>query len=88
MTYLINDRDLNSIVSNAKQNMFHLNLPLTVSKVDVERGEIPSLAILESVLMFLNGKGLLTQLVSVDYTDPCTDHDMDSMELTEKKLIT
>lgn len=85
MTYMINDTDLNRIVSNAKQNMHHLNLPLFVNRIEVERGEIPSLAIIESVLMFLNGKGLLTQLVNVDYTTDFEDND--SMEIEEKKPV-
>jgi hypothetical protein len=82
--YLINDKDLNLIVSNAKDKMFYLNLPLYVSRVEVERGETPSLAILESVIMFLNGKGLLTKEVKVDYT-PVNFHDCDIPALEEKK---
>lgn len=81
MTYKINERDLNLIVSYAKDKMFYLNLPLWVSQKEVERGELPSLAILEGVLMFLNGKGLLTKLVEVDYTPiGIDDHDMPKLE--------
>lgn len=84
MTYKIDDKDLFMIVSNAKDKFFNLNLPIWVSRSEVERGEIPSLAILESVLMFLNGKGLLTKMVEIDYTDT-NFHDCDIPELEERK---
>jgi hypothetical protein len=83
-TYLINNKDLHKIVDGAKYEMSHFNLPLYVTNKEVERGEVPSLAIIESVVSFLNSKNLLTQLVKVDYTDPTVHHDNDFEELEEK----
>jgi hypothetical protein len=80
----IDKKDLHYIVSAAKDKMFHLNPPLFVSRVEVNRGELPTMAILESLLMFLNSKKLLTELVEVDYTDSGHD-DNDSEELQPKK---
>jgi hypothetical protein len=85
MTYKIDKVDLQRIVSSAKDKFFYLSPPLFVSRVEVERGELPSLAMLESVLMFLNSKGLLTQLVNVDYTLDYEDNDMS--ELEERKPV-
>ena len=85
MIYKIGNKDLNLIVSNAKQNMVSLNLPLCVSRVELEPGVVPSLAILESVLMFLNSRQLLVKLVEVDYTKEYDDNDSD--ELTEKEPV-
>lgn len=82
-SYLINDKELQMIVSNAKDQMFHLSFPLSVSGKEVDRGELPSLAMLESILMFLNSKGLLSKLVNIDYTSDYEDND--SIELGERK---
>ena len=73
--YLISKKDLGFIISNAKTKMVSFNLPLHVSGFEIDKPELPSLAILESVLMFLNMKGLLVTQVSLEYTDPTCDHD-------------
>jgi hypothetical protein len=85
MTYKIDKKDLQKIVSAAKDKFFYQNPPLFVSNVEVERGELPSLAILESLIMFLNSRELLTQFVEVDYTS--TYDDNDSEELKERKPV-
>jgi len=77
-TYLLDKKDLYMIVCNAKKNMLDFNLPIYVTQNQVEQGEIPSLAMLESVLMTLNSKGLLNRIVKVDYTDPACEHDPES----------
>lgn len=82
MTYKIDKKDLFILVSSAKDKMFQLNPPLFVSNQEVDRGELPTVAILEAVLGFLNGKKLLTELVELDYT--FTYDDNDSLELEEK----
>lgn len=86
-SYLIDKKDLQHIVSCAKDKMFYLKMPINVSGVEVDRGEMPTIAILESVLMFLNSKKLLTNLVELDYTDPCADHDCDIPDLEERKPV-
>jgi len=82
MTYKIDSKDLFKIVSDAKDKMFYLNPPLFVSGKELEQGQIPTMAMLESVLMFLNSKGLLTKLVEMDYTFGHDDND--SEELVER----
>jgi hypothetical protein len=52
MTYKIDKKDLDSIISNAKSNMSRLNLPIYVSRKEVGNHHLPSMAILESVLTF------------------------------------
>ncbi len=85
MTYKIDDKDLFMIVSYSKDKMLHLNLPVFVNRKEVEHGSIPSLAILEGILMFLNSKKLLSQFVEVDYTFEYDDND--STELEEKEPV-
>lgn len=55
--------------------MTRLSLPISVSNKKLEMSEIPSLAIVESVLMHLNSKKLLVGLVKIDYTDQISDYD-------------
>lgn len=78
MSYFINKNDLKIIVSDAKRNMSNFNLPLYVTNTEVDKGELPSIAILESALMFLNSKKLLTEQVSLDYTVFQPDYEEES----------
>lgn len=75
MTSLITKSDLGLIISNAKSQFTKFNLPLHISDKEVEQTELVALALLESTLVYLNRKGLLTNLVSMDYTDPGAAHD-------------
>jgi len=68
-TYLFTDEDLFEVLDNAKQNMTNFSLPLYISNKEVSQGSMVSLAIVESVLMLLNSKNLLTKEVKVDYSD-------------------
>ena len=82
--YKISNKDLDLIVSYAKEKLFYLNLPISVSGKDVDRGELPSIAILEALLMFLNSKNLLSEFVDIDYTEIGID-DCDMPKLEGKK---
>jgi hypothetical protein len=84
MTYKIDKKDLDSIISNAKSNMSRLNLPIYVSRKEVGNHHLPSMAILESVLTFLNGKSLLAGMVKVNYTDPTAEHDNEAGEMEKE----
>jgi hypothetical protein len=75
MSYSITKADLGDIIQGAKRNMVSFNLPLEISNKAVDPREVPSLAILESTLSFLTSKKLLTNAVTVDYTDPGSAHD-------------
>lgn len=77
MTKLITKSDLHEIISNAKDNMAKFSLPLYITGKEVEQKEVVALAVLESVLMHLNNRNLLSNLVSIDYTDPTCDHEQE-----------
>jgi hypothetical protein len=79
----IDKKDLRLILSYGKQYMNTLNLPLFVSREEVERGEIPTIAILEASIMYLNSKGLLKESVELDYTNDYDDND--SIDLPERE---
>lgn len=83
MTYKIDKKDLFMIVSLSKDKMFNLNPPLFVTHKEVERGELPTIAILETVLGFLNSKKLLTKLVELDYTHTYDDNDSEDLKENE-----
>lgn len=80
MTYKIDIKDLNTIISYSKDKMFYLNPPLFVSRVELDRGHLPTVANLEAILMFLNSKGLLTKEISLEYTNDYDDNDMTELE--------
>lgn len=84
MTYKLDYKDLLTIVDSAKGKMMSLSLPLYVSQMEIEHGQTPSLAIAESILMFLNQKGLLVEPIEIDYTSDYMDND--SVELGDKEL--
>ena len=77
--YLLTKSDLNKIVSDAKENMFRFNLPIYITRKEVEQRDISSLAVIESILMHLNSKNLLKRFIEIDYTDPSADHDQDEL---------
>ena len=79
----IDKKDLRLILSYGKQYMNTLNLPLFVSREEVERGEIPTIAILEASIMYLNSKGLLKESVELDYINDYDDND--SIDLPERE---
>jgi hypothetical protein len=72
---LITKKDLFKIVSDSKANMLNMSFPLYISDVLVEQVDFTTLAVLESVLMHLNSRGLLVGEVCVEYTDACAGHD-------------
>ena len=83
--YLIDANDLHKIISDSKQQMQRLSLPLFITGKEIEMCEVVNLARFESILMFLNSKGLLTRQVNFDYTDPRADFDWDLPEPKEEK---
>lgn len=80
---LITYKDFLKIVSQAKLNMFNLNLPLHISKKQLEPRDIASVATLDAILMHLNGRNLLTNPVSIDYTT-LVSYECDISDLEEK----
>ena len=85
MTYKLDYKNLFDIVDLAKGKMMGLSLPVYISEKEVQHGQVPSLAILEATLMFLNAKGLLAQQIEIDYTMDYMDND--SEELKEREPV-
>ncbi len=65
----ISNQDLQKIISDAKQNMLSLSLPKHISGMPISYREAPTLAMVESVLMHLNQRNLLTNTIEIEYTD-------------------
>lgn len=68
-TKLITYRDLHDIVSNSKKNFSNQASPIHVSNKKAEYVDLLHIAMVESILMYLNGNGLLTESIKFDYTD-------------------
>lgn len=75
-TYLFTDDDLLKVVSKAKDNMSKFSLPLYISNKEIGQRSVVSLAIVESVLMLLNSKKLLTKQVKIDYSDASSNFEI------------
>ena len=69
LEHSINYYDLQTIISMAKSQWVRQRLPLFVSKKEIVSTDVNSVAILESVLNYLNGNKLLRKLVSINYTE-------------------
>lgn len=65
LDHLINYNDFHDIISNAKTN--YNNVKLEITGRQLYPSEIPQVAIIEAVVMHLNGKGILRKLVKIDY---------------------
>jgi hypothetical protein len=72
---LITYKDLQSIIVHSKKLFANQNLPLSVSNIKAEYVDLTHIAMLESFIMHLNGRGMLNELIKVDYTDESTQYD-------------
>ncbi len=68
LEHLINSRDMHDIISTSKNNYTHFHLPLHITKKQVEGTDLPHVAVIESLLSYLNKMNLLKKLVKFDYT--------------------
>lgn len=68
LEHLINKRDLFDILSGAKSAYSNFSLPISVSGRQVEPGEAPNVAVVESFISYLNRMNLLKKTVKFDYT--------------------
>lgn len=67
--HIINSKALFNIISDAKQNMANLKLPMEVSGIKMEECDFRAIAVIEALTMYLNRNKLLKNLVEIDYTD-------------------
>jgi len=68
LEHVVNNYDLFSIISGAKTAYSRLNLPIKITKKQVDSSDVPSVAMVESVISYMNKNNLLKKLVKFDYT--------------------
>lgn len=61
--------DVGTIASFAKLQFSNQTLPMFISRKQVPSDHLVTVALLEAVLSYLNGKGLLSKEISINYTD-------------------
>lgn len=68
LEHVVNSHDLFDIVSGAKSIYGRFHLPVTISRKQVESGEVANIAVIESTFSYLSKMNLLKKLVKFDYT--------------------
>lgn len=68
MEYILNDRDLEGIVSHAKATYPGITLPMKISRKEVYSAYVNYVLVIEAFVLFLNGNKLLKRLVKFDYS--------------------
>lgn len=61
--------DIQVIVSSAKTDWVNKTMPFKVSKKTVDGNDPAHVVMIESVINYLNGKGLLNTFVKIDYDE-------------------
>lgn len=69
LTHMINKGDLFEIISGAKSAFTGFRLPLSITRRPVEPYELTNVAMIESVVSYLNKNNLMKKLVKLDYTE-------------------
>jgi len=69
LEHVVNSGDLFDIIATAKGNFFKLKLPMQISSKKIENGDLTHIALIESVISYLNSMNLLKKLVKLDYRD-------------------
>lgn len=69
LEHLINGSDLFNIVGNSKVEYSKFRLPMRISKLQVDNSDLPHVAMIESVLSYLNKNHLLKKLVKLEITE-------------------
>ncbi len=74
---LITSKDLFSIVDLAKSEYRNLPDNLCISNKMVEQSDLPKISLAKALIMWLNSRSLLKNLVSFDFTDTSSDFEED-----------
>lgn len=69
LEHVINNSDLFNIVSESKVQYSKFRLPMKISRRQVDSSDLPHVAIIESVLSYLNRNHLLKKLVKFEITE-------------------
>lgn len=67
--HMITYHDLVNIISVAKHNCANQKLPMIVSTRVLEERDPAHVAVIEAMISYLNGKGLLATMVNMDYPE-------------------
>lgn len=68
MEYQVQNFQVQNILNNAKSIMGGMTLPVIISEKEMEPGQTGQIAVVESILQFLNGNGLLKKIVKLNYS--------------------
>lgn len=68
LDHMVDYREFDSVVSQAKQAWVNTSIPLYVSKKEIHNTETNYLLVMEAFLNYLNRNKLLRRLVKFDYT--------------------
>jgi hypothetical protein len=75
LNHMVTKNDLFGIQSEAKKEYSQLTLPMFVTGRSVDSSELPSIAMIEAVVSYLNKNHLLKRLPKIDYTDASGEYD-------------
>jgi hypothetical protein len=65
----LNYFDFHEILCGAKIAYSNLRLPMRISRKPIDGSEVPNVAMIESVMSYLNKHSLLKRLVRIEYTE-------------------
>lgn len=69
LEFVVNNTDFNNIISTSKVEYASLRLPMKLSKRQVDNSDLPHVAMINSVISYLNKHTLLRRLVRFDDRD-------------------
>lgn len=69
LEHVVNSVDFSNIVSNSKVEYVKLRLPMKISRRQVDNSDLPHVAMIESVISYLNQNHLLKKLVKFEITE-------------------
>jgi hypothetical protein len=75
--FLINKSDIDKIKDMANKKLRGLSLPMNISNKIVQNEDLVTIAMLESILMYLNREKKLTNVIKIDYTDIIPQYEPD-----------
>lgn len=66
MSHIVNNRDMQDMISVAKRSFADTSLPIRLSGVDMEPGHVSHILILEAFISYLNRNKLLNRFIKFD----------------------
>jgi hypothetical protein len=75
LDHMVNYGDLQEIISQSKRAYGNITLPAHITGKRVDTSQLPTLAMLEAFVGYLNKNHLLKKLTKLDYTDSSGEYD-------------